>query len=216
MRSRERETVQRNFMQGPSPRVIVATNAFGLGVDKPDIRFVLHAQMPGSLEAYFQEAGRAGRDGRPSRCTLLYQPGDRRVQAYFLGGRYPRQADIQEVSRALWEIATANAEPLAAIARAAGVSARTTRVVLSLLHEQGMAEEEDATRIVAVGPAPDEAEIAAMAQKYEERRIEDRARLDAVVRYATSTLCRTRISGPISERTPQPPAAIAIIASGAR
>ena len=193
LRSRERETVQRAFMQGPKPRVIVATNAFGLGVDKPDIRFVLHAQMPGSLEAYFQEAGRAGRDGRASRCTLLYQPGDRRVQAYFLGGRYPRQEDLVKVSRALWEMAKATAEPLEAVATAADVPARTARVVLSLLSELDLAVVEEGTRVRALGEPPDEAELAGMAQRYEERRHEDRARLDAVVRYATSTLCRTRI-----------------------
>jgi len=193
MRAKERESVQRAFMQGPKPRVIVATNAFGLGVDKPDIRFVLHAQMPGSLEAYFQEAGRAGRDGRPSRCTLLYQPGDRRVQAYFLGGRYPRHEDVVKVGRALWEVAKATAEPLEAVAAAADVPVRTARVVISLLAELGLAEEEEGTRVRAVGDAPDDAELATMAQRYEERRAEDRARLDAVVRYATSTLCRTRI-----------------------
>ncbi len=193
MRSRERETVQRAFMQGPSPRVIVATNAFGLGVDKPDIRFVLHAQMPGSLEAYFQEAGRAGRDGRASRCTLLYQAGDRRVQAYFLGGRYPRHEDVVKVTRALWEVAKATAEPLETVGTAADLPARTVRVVVSLLAELGLAAEEEGTRVRALGEPPDEAEVAAMAQKYEERRHEDRARLDAVVRYATSTLCRTRI-----------------------
>jgi ATP-dependent DNA helicase RecQ len=79
---RERATRQDAFMSGTA-RTMVATNAFGMGIDRPDIRYVLHYQLPGSLEAYYQEAGRAGRDGKEARCTLLYDHGDRRVQLYF-------------------------------------------------------------------------------------------------------------------------------------
>jgi ATP-dependent DNA helicase RecQ len=79
---RERTERQEAFMSGAA-RTMVATNAFGMGIDRPDIRYVVHYQLPGSLEAYYQEAGRAGRDGKEARCTLLYDHDDRRVQLYF-------------------------------------------------------------------------------------------------------------------------------------
>jgi len=79
---RSRSERQDAFMGG-AVRTMVATNAFGMGIDRPDIRYVVHYQLPGSLEAYYQEAGRAGRDGEEARCTLLYDHADRRVQLYF-------------------------------------------------------------------------------------------------------------------------------------
>jgi ATP-dependent DNA helicase RecQ len=79
---RERTERQEAFMSGAA-RTMVATNAFGMGIDRQDIRYVVHYQLPGSLEAYYQEAGRAGRDGEDARCTLLYDHTDRRVQLYF-------------------------------------------------------------------------------------------------------------------------------------
>lgn len=79
---RERTERQEAFMSGGA-QTMVATNAFGMGIDRPDIRYIAHYQLPGSLEAYYQEAGRAGRDGKEARCTLLYDHGDRRVQLYF-------------------------------------------------------------------------------------------------------------------------------------
>ena len=92
----ERKQTQEAFMSGRVD-IIVATNAFGMGVDKPDVRFVVHYNIPGTLEAYYQEAGRAGRDGKDSRCFLLYQASDRFIQEYFIENSYPSRDAIWTV-----------------------------------------------------------------------------------------------------------------------
>ncbi len=88
MTREDRTSAQDRFMSGKA-EIVVATNAFGMGVDKADIRAVVHYNMPGTLEAYYQEAGRAGRDGSPARCVLLYAAGDRALQERFIENEYP-------------------------------------------------------------------------------------------------------------------------------
>ncbi len=100
MKTKEREQVQEEFMRGEH-KVMIATKAFGLGIDKQDIRFVYHYEFPDSLETYAQEAGRAGRDGLPSKAVLLYRLEDKRIQTYFLAGRYPHASEVSAVLEVL-------------------------------------------------------------------------------------------------------------------
>jgi ATP-dependent DNA helicase RecQ len=93
-----RREVQDAFMK-ERVRVIVATNAFGMGIDKPNVRLVVHYAMPGTLEAYYQEAGRAGRDGEPADCFLLHSFQDRFTHEFFIKGSYPERSVVEDVYR---------------------------------------------------------------------------------------------------------------------
>jgi ATP-dependent DNA helicase RecQ len=194
MTTDEREKSQASFMQSGRKVVMLATNAFGLGIDKPDIRYIIHYQMPGSPESYVQEAGRAGRDGKPARCVLLFQPDDIAIQEHFLKEAHPTKAQARMVADGLYAWSDEGKEvSVRDLALSMALPERRVRVILSVLEAMGVAEEVKAARWKGVEPRPTRERIDKAAQVFEARRISDRRRLMALLSYMNTQSCRVQM-----------------------
>ena len=190
---KEDRTLVHECFMNETIRAVVATNAFGLGIDKPNIRFVVHYDLPGSLEAYTQEAGRAGRDGLLSRCILIYRMSDTRVQNYFLTGKYP---DIEEVQRVFGTIEVFGEQEggvsMTDLRKILQLPLTKLKVILALLKKSGYIEASGKSAYGLTEAVRKNRELVLSLANYETKKSYDQSKLAMMLQYAECVPCRRR------------------------
>ena len=188
MRGGDRDEVQQRFMDDDLD-IVVATTAFGMGVDKPNVRWVVHAEIAESLDSYYQEVGRAGRDGEPAEAVLFYRPEDLGLRRFFSGGGQVDLAEIGTVLQAV-EAAGGPVEP-GRLQEATELSQTKLATALSRLEEAGAVQILPDGEVTPAEHRPPRGEAIAIAADAEERRRAfDRSRVDMMRAYAETDTCR--------------------------
>jgi len=205
LRVRDREAVHHAFLDG-SIDVVVATSAFGMGIDKPDVRFVVHADVPESVDAYYQEIGRAGRDRQPALATMHYRAEDLGLRRFFASGS-PRPASLRAVYGAVPASGSGGAPlPRSDVAAASGLSARTAARAANALVDAGvLVDAQDGLERAADAPGTAESAARAAAERAADRERIEESRIAMIRRFAETDECRRQfLLGYFGDELPEP------------